>query len=84
MRPLLHQELFKTLLIGLRLIPLHILTKPLFLLFFTLEHGTETSVSNCLYSLRNNAEEHSSHPLRGGSLKSRKAEASELENLSSC
>jgi len=52
--------------------------------FFTLEHGTEKSVGNCLYSLRNNAEEGSSRPLRGGSLKSRKTEASELENLCTC
>ena len=32
----------------------------------------ETSVSNCYYTLRNNPEDRSSHPLNGGSLKSRR------------
>jgi len=50
---------------------------PDFFGFFTVEHGTEMSLSICLYSLPNNTES-SSRPLRDGSLKLRKAESTEL------
>jgi len=37
--------------------------------FLTLEYGTETSLRNYHYSLRNSPENGSSHLLRGGSMK---------------